>query len=57
MDELIQELITRAGLTEAHAKAAAEVFAKWLKDEKKREKVVAAAVATTIASAVVTGAI
>lgn len=57
MDELIKELQERAGLTDAQAKAAAEVVAEWMRDEDKRKKVIAAAVATTIASAVVTGAI
>ena len=57
MDELIKELQERAGLSEAQAKAAAEVVAEWMKDEDKRKKVITAAVATTVASAVVTGAI
>ena len=57
MDELIKELQERAGLTDAQAKAAAEVVAEWMRDEDKRKKVITAAVATTIASAVVTGAI
>jgi nucleoid DNA-binding protein len=57
MDELIKELQERAGLTEAQAKAAAEVVAEWMKDEDKRKKVIAASFATVIASAVVTGAI
>ena len=57
MDELIKELQERAGLSEAQAKAAVEVVAEWMKDEVKRKQVIAAAFATTIASAVVTGAI
>ena len=51
MDELIKELADRAGLTEAQAKAAAEVVVEWVKDENKRKKILTAAVAATIASA------
>jgi len=43
-----------AGLSEEQAKAVAEVVVDWVKDEDKRKKILAAAVATTIASAVVT---
>ena len=57
MDELIKDLQERAGLSEAQARAAAEVIVEWMKDEDRRKKVITAAVATTIASAVVTGAI
>jgi hypothetical protein len=57
VDELIKELQERVGLSEAQAKAAAEVIAEWLRDDDKRKKVMIAAVATTTASAVVTGAI
>jgi inosine-uridine nucleoside N-ribohydrolase len=54
MDDLVKELVDRAGLSEAQAKAAAEVVVEWVKDEDKRKKILAAAVATTIAAAVVT---
>ncbi len=54
VDDLIKELVDRAGLSEEQAKAAAEVVVDWVKDEDKRKKILAAAVATTIASAVVT---
>ncbi len=54
MDDLIKELVDRAGLSEQQAKVAAEVVVEWVKDEDKRKKILAAAVATTIASAVVT---
>jgi hypothetical protein len=54
MDELIRELVERTGLTEQEARAAAQVLVEWVKDEDKRKKILAAAVATTIASAVVT---
>ena len=58
MDELVKELVERAGLTEGQARAAAEVFLHNLNDEEKRKKLVAlAAASTTIASAVVVGAI
>jgi len=57
MDELIKELVDRAALSEEQAKAAVEVVVDWVKDEDKRKKILAAAVATTIASAVVTGPI
>jgi nucleoid DNA-binding protein len=51
MDELINELMEKAGLSEAQARAAAEVFIEHLKDEKKRQKAVALAglAATTAA--------
>jgi nucleoid DNA-binding protein len=54
MDELIKELADRAGLSDEQAKAAAEVVVEWVKDEDKRKKILTAAVAATIASAVVT---
>ena len=54
MDDLIKELVDRAGLSEEQAKAAADVVVEWVKDEDKRQKILAAAVATTIAAAVVT---
>ena len=57
MDDLIMELVDRAGLSEDQAKAAAEVVVEWVKDEDKRKKILAATVASTVASAVVTGAI
>ena len=56
MEELIAELMNRAGLSEAQAKAAAQVFADWLTHDAKRKKVLAAVVASTVSSAVVTGA-
>jgi polyhydroxyalkanoate synthesis regulator phasin len=57
MDDLIKELVDRAGLSEEQAKAAAEVVVEWVKDEDKRKKILTATVASTVASAVVTGAI
>ena len=39
MDDLIKELIDRAGLSEEQAKAAAEVVVEWVKDEDKRKKI------------------
>ena len=54
MDDLIKELIERAGLSEEQAKAVAEVVVEWVKDDDKRKKVLAATVASTVASAVVT---
>jgi polyhydroxyalkanoate synthesis regulator phasin len=57
MDDLIKELVERARLSEEQAKAAAEVVVEWVKDEDKRKKILAATVASTVASAVVTGAI
>jgi len=57
MDDLIKELVDRAGLSEEQAKAAAEVVVEWVKDEDKRKKILAATVASTVASAVVTAAI
>jgi hypothetical protein len=54
VDDLTKDLMERAGLSEAQAKAAAEVVAKHLRDEQKRKKVVTAAMAATVASAVVT---
>jgi inosine-uridine nucleoside N-ribohydrolase len=57
MDELIKALKERADLSDDQAHRAAQVIAELLKDEEKRKKIVTAATATTIASAVVTGAI
>jgi hypothetical protein len=57
MDELIKDLVENAGLSEAQAKAAAEVVARQLRDEEKRKTIIAASLATVIASSVVTGAI
>jgi nucleoid DNA-binding protein len=57
MDELIKALKERADLSENQAQRAAQVVADLLKDDEKRKKIVLAAMATTIASAVVTGAI
>jgi hypothetical protein len=54
MDELVKELMDRAGLSEEQAKAAAEVAVEWVKDEDKRKKILAATIASTVASAVVT---
>ena len=54
MDDLIKELVDRVGLSEEQAKAAAEVVVEWVKDEDKRKKILAATVASTVASAVVT---
>lgn len=54
MDELVKELMDRAGLSEEQAKAAAEVVVEWVKDEDKRKKILVATVASTVASAVVT---
>jgi nucleoid DNA-binding protein len=54
MDELVKELMDRAGLSEEQAKAAAEVVVEWVKDEDKRKKILAATVGSTVASAVVT---
>ncbi len=54
MDELVKELMDRAGLSEEQAKAAAEVVVEWVKDADKRKKILAATVASTVASAVVT---
>ena len=54
MDELVKELMDRAGLSEEQAKAAAEVVVEWVKDEDKRKKILVATVSSTVASAVVT---
>ena len=54
MDDLIKELVDRVGLSEEQATAAAEVVVEWVKDEDKRKKILAATVASTVASAVVT---
>jgi nucleoid DNA-binding protein len=57
MEELEKELIEKAGLTEQQAKAAVTVFLAYVKDEENRKKVVLAATAATIASAVAVRAI
>lgn len=58
MDELIEKLMKEAGLTEAQARAAVDVFVDYMKHEDNRKKVVAlAASAATIASAVAVRAI
>ena len=57
MDDLIRELIDQAGLTEAQAKAALQVFLGYIKHDENRKKVVQAAAAATIASAVAVRAI
>ena len=54
MDDLIKELVDRAGLSEEQAKAAAEVVVEWVKDDQKRKKILTATIASTVASAVVT---
>lgn len=54
MDELVKELVKRAGLTEDEAKAAARVVVDWLKHDDNRRKIIAAA---TLASAVAARAI
>ena len=54
MNELIKELMDRAGLSEEQTKAAAVVIVEWVRDEDKRKKTLAATVASTVASAVVT---
>ena len=48
MDELVKELMDRAGLSEEQAKAAAEVVVEWVKDADKRKKIIAATVASTV---------
>ncbi len=57
MDDLIKDLIEKAGLTEEQAKAALEVFLAYIKHDENRKKVVQAAAAATIASAVAVRAI
>lgn len=58
MDDLIKDLIEKAGLTEEQAKAALEVFLAYIKhDDDKRKKIVQAAAAATVASAVAVRAI
>jgi hypothetical protein len=54
MDHLVKVLMDRAGLSAEQARAAAEVMIEWVKDEDKRKKILAATVASTVASAVVT---
>ena len=53
MDELIRDLIERAGLTEAQAKASAQVVIEWLRHDERRKKILAASVASMVASGVV----
>ena len=57
VDELIRQLKEQAGLSDDQARRAAEVVAQLLKDEEKRKKIITAALASVIASEVVTGAI
>jgi len=57
MDDLIKDLIEKAGLTEDQAKAALQVFLGYIKHDENRKKVVQAAAAATIASAVAVRAI
>ena len=57
MDDLIKDLIEKAGLTEEQAKAALQVFLGYIKHDENRKKVVQAAAAATIASAVAVRAI
>ena len=57
MDDLVKDLIEKAGLTEEHAKAALQVFLAYIKHDENRKKVVQAAAAATIASAVAVRAI
>lgn len=52
MDDLIKDLIDKAGLTDEQAKAALQVFLAYIKHEENRKKVVLAAVAATTASLV-----
>ncbi len=57
MDDLIKDLMEKAGLTEEQAKAALQVFLAYIKHDDNRKKVVQAAAAATIASAVAVRAI
>ena len=57
MDNLIKDLIEKAGLTEEQAKASLQVFLAYIKHDENRKKVVQAAAAATIASAVAVRAI
>lgn len=57
MDDLIKALTEKAGLTEEQAKAALQVFLAYVKHDENRKKVVQAAAAATIASAVAVRAI
>ena len=57
MDDLIKSLIEKAGLTEEQAKTALQVFLAYIKHDENRKKVVQAAAAATIASAVAVRAI
>jgi polyhydroxyalkanoate synthesis regulator phasin len=57
MDELVKELVAKAGLNEEQAKAAVDVFLAYIKHDENRKKVIQAAMAATIASAVAVRAI
>ena len=57
MDDLIKELVEKAGLTDEQAQAALKVFLAYIKHDENRKKVVQAAAAATIASAVAVRAI
>lgn len=57
MDDLIKDLTEKAGLTEEQAKAALQVFLAYIKHDENRKKVVQAAAAATVASAVAVRAI
>jgi hypothetical protein len=57
VDDLVKELMDRAGSSEEQAKAAAQVVLEWVKDEDKRKKILAATVASVVSAGVVTGAI
>ena len=52
MDDLIKELVEKAGLSEEQARAALQVFLAYIKHDENRKKVVTAAVAATTASLV-----
>ena len=56
MDDLIKELIDKAGLSEAQAKAAGQVFIDYLREEKNRKKAIALA-ATAAATAAINVAV
>ncbi len=53
LDELVDELRRRAGLSDEQARAAGDVVSEWVRDAEKRRKLTAAVVATT--PSVVTG--
>lgn len=57
MEDLIKELVEKAGLTEEQSKAAVAVFLAYVKHDENRKKVVQAAAAATVASAVAVRAI